>query len=287
MVKLNLNLTKEQKNLTKDVITRVPRNEEEVKRIFYKLENVLGFTDVRLYTPFPDATAFYEGKELEIEFETHSSNFKKRRHKEGDCDLIVCWEDDDSSLKINVLELSTLAEDWLKTRREAIMKYARLISNEIVNKLTGVEGKNISKELEEIESLMDKYDFDRKDAMSSWMGLSESGVRYYDKLFNLHFPECVGGPLKCEKRDIDPKYLDIKSSSQKLVPISLCKDCQNKVKCRLGNDNAIGYYFLLSFDNKRPRKICIQMRQIKSEKVLSNMKQTNLNLWEEVKFERR
>jgi hypothetical protein len=93
--------------------------------------------------------------------------------------------------------------------------------------------------------------------------------------------------LKCEKRDIDPKYLGIKSSSQKLVPISLCKDCQNKVKCRLGNDNAIGYYFLLSFDNKRPRKICIQMRQIKSEKILPYMKQTNLNLWETVEFKRR
>jgi hypothetical protein len=285
MVKLNLNLTKEQKNVTKDVITRVPRNEEEVKRIFFKLENVLGFTDVRLYTSFPDATAFYEGKEIEIEFETHSSNFKNHRHKEEDCDLIVCWEDDDSSLKVQVLELATLAEDWLKAREKLIMKYAGLLMQ--IAERNGVEDKNISKQMEGIECLKEKYDFDRDDALKGWTGLSESGVRYYDKLLNLHFPECVGGPLKCEKRDIDPKYLDIKPSSQKLVPISLCKDCQNKVKCRLGKEKVIGYYFLLSFDKKRPRKVCIQRRQIKNEKILPYMKQANLNLWEAIEFKRR
>ena len=56
MVKLNINLTDEKKNMIKSVITKVPRNEEEVKRIFYKLEDILGFQDVKGFVLFPDAS---------------------------------------------------------------------------------------------------------------------------------------------------------------------------------------------------------------------------------------
>ena len=117
--------------MIKSVITKVPRNEEEVKRIFYKLEDILGFQDVKGFVLFPDASAFYEGREINIEFEHRSSKFKKHEHKEKDCDLIVCWEDDDCSLKVRVLELSTLAENWLKVRQELMMEYANCLSAEL------------------------------------------------------------------------------------------------------------------------------------------------------------
>ncbi len=280
MVKLNINLTDEKKNMIKSVITKVPRNEEEVKRIFYKLEDILGFQDVKGFVLFPDASAFYEGREINIEFEHRSSNFKKHEHKEKDCDLIVCWEDDDCSLKVRVLELSTLAENWLKVRQELMMEYANCLSAE----LGVVEDKTAQKERARLESLMEKYNFDANDAIAESMCITKSSLRlYYDSLDD---PECVGGRLGCEKRDIDPKYLGIKTLA-KFVPVVLCRDCQNKVKCRLGKQQRIGYYFLLIFKSETPRKVCIERKQIENEKILSHIKRTQLNLWKETQFKRR
>ena len=50
MVQLKLKLNQEQKKKITEVITRVPRNEEEVKRIFYRLEDVLDFDDFSLFS---------------------------------------------------------------------------------------------------------------------------------------------------------------------------------------------------------------------------------------------
>jgi hypothetical protein len=280
VVKLNLSLTDEQKNLTKSVITRVPRNEEEVKRIFFKLEDTLGFQDVKAFVSFPDASAFYDGREIDIEFEYRSSNFKKHGHEEKDCDLIVCWEDDDSSLEICVLELSTLAEDWLKMRRELMMKYAGYLSMH----LTDAEDKDLYREKAlEIERLMEKYLFDRNDAIAEMMQISRSGLRYYD---NFDDPECEGGRLECEKRRIKTKYLDEKKAFSRFVPIVLCKTCQNRSKCRLGHEQQIGYYFLRSFRSETPRKIYFERKQIENEKVLSYIEPVQLDLWKDLQFKR-
>jgi hypothetical protein len=282
MVKLNLNLTNEQKSLIKSIITRVPKNEEEVKRIFYKLEDTLSFQDVKAFDLFPDASAFYKEKEIYMEFEYHSSNFKKHKHKEKDCDIIICWEDDDSSLKIPVLELSTLVENWLKVRQELMMEYTSCLSAE----LGSVENKGNSykERAKEIESLMGKYNFDQMDAVACTMSITKPTLhRYY---YSLEDPECVGGPLECEKRDIDPKYLGIKTSL-KAVPIVLCKNCQNKVKCSLGNEQRIGYYFSLGRKNETPRKIYFDRKQIENEKILSYAKMPHMNLWKNVQFKRR
>jgi hypothetical protein len=75
MVQLKINLNEEQKNQVRKIITRTPKNEEEVKRIFFLMENVLGFKDVELFCTYPDASAFYNGKKINIEFEKISSNF--------------------------------------------------------------------------------------------------------------------------------------------------------------------------------------------------------------------
>jgi hypothetical protein len=280
VVKLNINLTDEKKSVIKSVITRVPRNEEEVKRIFYKLEDILGFQDVKGFVLFPDASAFYEGREINIEFEHRSSNFKKHAHKEKDCDLIVCWEDDGCSLKVRVLELSTLAENWLKVRQKLMMEYANCLSAE----LGVVEDKAAQKERARLESLMEKYNFDANDAIAESMCITKSSLRYYDSLDD---PECVGGRLDCEKRRIETKYLDEMKASSKFVPIVLCKDCQNKSKCRLGHEQQIGYYFLRSFKSTTPRKVYFERKEIENEKILSHVETVQLNLWKEIQFKRR
>jgi hypothetical protein len=279
VVKLNLHLTNGQKNLIKKVITRVPRNEEEVKRIFYKLEGPLSFQDVKVFDLFPDASAFYNGKEIFIEFEYCSSNFKRHEHEEKDCDLIVCWEDDDSSIKIHVLELSTLAENWLKKRAELMGKYISLLQEE----KCGALKKDVSRGRARIESLMEEYNFDHNEAVAKSMGMTKSGLLYYDKWAD---PECVGGPLECEKRDIEPKYLGIKTSL-KLVPVVLCKNCQNKVKCRWGCEQRIGYYILLRSKSDTPRKVYFERYQIENEEIVSHTKLPRINLWKGVQFRRR
>jgi hypothetical protein len=281
VVKLNLNLTNDQKNLTKSAITRVPRNEEEVKRIFYKLEDTLSFQDVKAFASFPDATAFYEGKEINIEFEYRSSNFKKHGHEEKGCDLIVCWEDDNNSLEIRVLELSTLAEDWLKMRRESMMEYAGYLSMQ----LTDVEDKGLDKEkFKELQSLMEKYNFDHKDAIAEMMQIKRPSLDYYDIWDD---PECVGGRLECEKRRIETKYLDDTKALSKYVPVVLCKDCKNKSRCRVGHEQKIGYYFPRSFKKETPRKVYIERKQIENKKILSHIEPVQLDLWKDLRFRRR
>ena len=69
MVDFLFSLSKEQRKIVDNIITRVPKNENELKRFFFKLENIFGFSDVRVYHRYPDASAFYDGIEINIEFE--------------------------------------------------------------------------------------------------------------------------------------------------------------------------------------------------------------------------
>lgn len=90
MIEFDFNLTEDDKIKVNEIIKRVPKNEDELKRYFFKLEEIFGFTDVRLYVKYPDASAFYKGIEINIEFELNSSNFKQHKHDESRCDLVVC-----------------------------------------------------------------------------------------------------------------------------------------------------------------------------------------------------
>ncbi len=276
MVRLKIDLNEAQKNKISKAITRIPKNEEEVKRIFYRLEEVLDFNDVRVFNSYPDASAFYNGKKINIEFEKISSNFKRHSHDENLCDLIICWEDDDASLKVNVLELATLVEDWLKARREAIANYYVRPKN--------IEKRN--KKREQIEIHPDKYDFNSEDALTQFMGLSRLSVKYHSS--NLcEKPECQGGKLTCEKRDLEQIHLREKSNKGKLVPVVLCQDCINKVKCRIGKDAKIGYYFFVLGDITRPREVRFERIKIEEKNLVEKMKKTKSNFWDAIRFERR
>lgn len=118
---------------------------------------------------------------------------------------------------------------------------------------------------ERIRYLKYTYNVSDEDAFANFSGLSKSGVRYYSKLLGEEKPECLGGKLECEKRDLDLIHLGIDSVIQKLVPLVLCKDCKNKKHCQLGKKTKTGYYFLLSIDNKRPRIIEQKCKPIEDE----------------------
>jgi hypothetical protein len=131
---------------------------------------------------------------------------------------------------------------------------------------------------------MEKYNFDDKDAIAEMMQIKRSSLGYYD---NWDDPECEGGRLECEKRRIETKYLDDMEALSRFVPVVLCKDCQNKSKCRLGHDQKIGYYFPRRFKKETPRKIYFERKQIENEKILSHIEPVQLNLWKGLRFRRR
>jgi len=64
-----------------------------------------------------DAVVEWNDKPLGLEFESCSSNFRRHKHPEEGCGLIVCWEDDDAPHGIDVLELKQLWEEAQKTRQ--------------------------------------------------------------------------------------------------------------------------------------------------------------------------
>lgn len=281
MDKLILNLNEAQKNTTNNIIKRVPKNEDELKRIFFKIEELLGFEDVRLYMTYPDASAFYNGKEINIEFEYNSSNFKKHEHDENFCDIVICWEHDDDSLKIQVLEISTLSENWLDLRKKAIQEYYML--NMGIN-LNG-KYKNLNSRVKRMNELMDIYNFDREDAMAYYMGMKKSSLKYYSHLIG-EYPECMGGDLVCVKKDIEPINLGIDLNSDKAIPVVLCKNCENNDNCILGKKQQIGYFFIFSYDEERPRRVNILKFTIKNVKCLSHCTEPPNNVWKIIQFKR-
>jgi len=288
MVKLELDLAEEQKELVRRVITRVPRNEDDTKRMLFKLEDVLGFSEVHLFISYPDATAFFQGKKINIEFEYLSSNFRQHGHDEKECDLIICWENDDKAIKLPVLELATLADDWIEERKKAMFDFHSYVVHGIFPERFDNRDReqDMLKRDRLLQSLTDKYYFDWYDCLAYQFGVTKEHFKKYYPLPD--DPECImGGKLECEKGAIESKYLWIKSNSEQLVPVVLCKDCQNKSVCSLGMDQKIGYFFFLNQNPNSPREMRIIWLPIKSEEVLSNVKAVSHNIWKELQCERR
>lgn len=91
-----------------------PTNESDVVAMFGAVANELGFEIVSTRGPFPDCEARRKTKTRRptfrkclIEFEFQSSDFRKHRHPQDGCDLIVCWEHDWEECPLEVLELSS------------------------------------------------------------------------------------------------------------------------------------------------------------------------------------
>ena len=69
-----------------------PKNEQGVVFLFSHLARKYGLRIEEIRTGFPDCIASKDGKEIRIEFEFKSRNFKTHNHKGKHCDWIVCWE---------------------------------------------------------------------------------------------------------------------------------------------------------------------------------------------------
>lgn len=86
-----------------------PVNEQGVVYLFSKVAEDLNMYDEEVRTAFPDCVARrFNGRGWEkvyIEFEFTSSNFLQHGHDPGECDIVVCWENDWSDCPLEVLEL--------------------------------------------------------------------------------------------------------------------------------------------------------------------------------------
>lgn len=80
---------------------------EELEKLGYKCSEIY-FEEFR--GSFPDCTLIVDGKRLDVEFELYSSGFFEHGHKQEDCDLVICWEEDRPLDKVKVLELCKIVQ---------------------------------------------------------------------------------------------------------------------------------------------------------------------------------
>jgi hypothetical protein len=102
-------------------IRHEPIDEQGVVFLFGVLAAELGFLVEAVRQRFPDCRAkrnvggvYFD---VTIEFEFRSSDFARHGHPVGDCDLIVCWEDDWSDCPIEVLELKSALQELAELAR--------------------------------------------------------------------------------------------------------------------------------------------------------------------------
>ncbi|GAG41122.1 unnamed protein product, partial [marine sediment metagenome] len=87
-----------------------PRNEEEVKFVFYNMAKILGFEILRLSSNIGlDCLAEYKGKEINIEFEYGLSGVLSHKYYNyDDIDLIIYWIHDIEITDKKLLNLKEL-----------------------------------------------------------------------------------------------------------------------------------------------------------------------------------
>lgn len=91
----------------------IPRNEMEVVVLFSQQAQAAGFEIVSVQAGFPDAVVKHGDVEYRVEFEYKASNFWAHKHNPIQCDLIICWINDDEYPILPILELSN--QDWPQT----------------------------------------------------------------------------------------------------------------------------------------------------------------------------
>lgn len=90
----------------------IPQNEMGVIVLF--AQGCVGNPDIEIVSigsACPDAIVRWKGQEYRVEFEYKSTNFWTHGHNPIDCDLIICWEDDDVCPILPIVALSQ--EGWI------------------------------------------------------------------------------------------------------------------------------------------------------------------------------
>lgn len=97
-------------DLIKDKINFVEKfsNEKEFVKWFENNFTLLGFSKIleKRISRFPDFKMEMDGKELEVELETLSSNFIRHKHDPEKCDFVVCLLED-IRLPVKTIEIKT------------------------------------------------------------------------------------------------------------------------------------------------------------------------------------
>jgi len=81
-------------------------DEKSVIETFKEIHRELGFEKIiKIGESFPDSICLKDGKEVRVEFESRSINFKYHKHDPEKCEYIVCWFDDWADCPVNVVSL--------------------------------------------------------------------------------------------------------------------------------------------------------------------------------------
>jgi len=93
-----------------------PENELGVIVVFAKESHHHGFEIRSIGAAFPDALIEKDGLVYRAEFEFMASAFDTHDHDHRECDLIICWENDNGKCVLPVLALSEV--EWMHTSLE-------------------------------------------------------------------------------------------------------------------------------------------------------------------------
>jgi len=88
-----------------------PSNEMETIILFGILADSLGYKILKVQTDFPDGLIEKDGVQIQVEFEFLSSNYLQHGHPLDFKGLCICWRNDCSLGKINILSL----EEYVRT----------------------------------------------------------------------------------------------------------------------------------------------------------------------------
>lgn len=94
----------------------IPRNELGVIVEFSRMATEAGFEILEISAAYPDAIIRKDGRDYRVEFEYKLSNFYQHGHDPRQCDLVICWENDDQGFILPVIALNL--DDWQATHLE-------------------------------------------------------------------------------------------------------------------------------------------------------------------------
>lgn len=89
-----------------------PRNEFELVILF--AQECVNNPDIEIVSvdgTFPDSVVRWKEQEYRVEFEYKAANFRFHGHNPVECDLIICWENNDPYSILPVVALSE--SDWM------------------------------------------------------------------------------------------------------------------------------------------------------------------------------
>lgn len=171
-----------------------PRNELELITLFaQKCVNNPNIEIISIDGFFPDAVIRWGDREYKVEFEYKAYNFWIHGHNPTECDLVICWENDDNCPVLPIIALSD--SEWenceIKLTKN-IEKTASYWKNRALEAEKNLEELSIQKEVIQKESYLKKYtneDARFIELVSEGLTKSEACWRSYKRSFSGTFSQ--------------------------------------------------------------------------------------------------